>query len=402
MFCFHTVSLVLLMMAALFACGSNGSGQLALGHEDDVSVFTKCQFDPSCSDFTEIHDLVSAASHSLLLVKDGDQTKLLGAGTNTHGQLGLQCALSETQKAATTFRPVSIGRDAGLSADWRPVKVAATWTTSFVVFTDSEREVIVACGSNDFGELSVPPSSTLGPVNVDVGMRPGEYVEHLRGGQRHVIVVISKGAGSERTQRIVGWGASRRGELSAIPIDASAKGKGKARPSTMGPTEILLDIPTGVHIVDLSLGASHSLALLSDGHVLAWGSNAKGQTTGVSELANIRQACATWGGSYFRDESRIWSQGSNTHSQLLRAADTPDRGPVRLDASPSSLCAGTEHVLVLASNGDPSLYSGGWNEHGNLALGDVDDRPRLVKVDISGRPENMWAGCAASWVWIGL
>jgi protein ATS1 len=404
------------MSRSIFACGSNGAGQLALGHIDDVSAFAQCKFDPSCGEIVDVHDLVSSASHSLLLVttSDGDK-KLLGAGTNTHNQLGPQCALKEGQVPATTFRPVSLRRFADLTDEWVPTKIAATWTTTFVVYERSESEgvKVVACGSNDFGELGVAPGSACGPVVVvDLGLQNGECIELLCGGQRHVVAVITQGDGN--TQRVVGWGAARRGELSATPLPAapvSAKGKGKApaRPSTLPPTSINLAIPPHCRITDISLGASHSLALLSNGRVLAWGNDGKGQITGLDSVSNVHQLGATWGGSYLLADDGLRSQGSNTHSQLLREADRPDRALVPLDAKPTSLCTGTEHVLVLAK--DPSatsftpdaLYAGGWNEHGNLGLGDTDDRSRLVqvpKIEGQGRILGMWTGCAASWIWM--
>lgn len=446
----------------LVACGSNGSGQLAIGHDEDVSSFTPCVFDPSCptwavSEDCEIVDLVSAASHALLLIRLRSQDPaatprnvLLGAGTNTHGQLGLRCALTDSPTVATSFRPFSLARDAGLDDTWEPVKVAATWTTSFVVYERQghhatgpfPEQVVVAGGSNDFGEIGVAPSKPA-VMRVDAALQDGEWVEHLHGGQRHVVAVVSHGHGDNRTQRVVGWGAARRGELSAVPLPPptrGTKGKGKAvaTPTTLPPTPINLAIPSGTHVIDLALGAAHSIALCANGTVLAWGSDAKGQITGLtssssslsspsslpSMITDVRCIGATWGGSYLLTGDAIWSQGGNTHGQLLRhtpadansgasRADDHDnnaaaRGPVLLpdhDAVTSALVAGSEHVLVVADGGK-TLYTGGWNEHGNLGVGDTVDRGRLVPAGVGQGLDSgartivrVWGGCAASWVW---
>jgi protein ATS1 len=421
------------MSPVLLACGSNGAGQLALGHTEDVSLFTACKVDPSCGTITYIHDLVSAASHALLLAStttEGVETeyKLLGAGTNTHGQLGLQCALSDGPQSETTFRPITLNRAA--CPDWVPVKIAATWTSSFVVYEHPEtrEQKVVACGSNDFGELGSTGAS--GVVTVDLQLAPGERIEHLAGGQRHIVAVISRG----EAQHIIGWGAARRGELSATPLPlpaATAQGKGKgkapARPASLPPTPILAT-PPGTRIKALSIGAAHSLALLSTGRVLAWGSDGKGQIAGLGHVAGARHLGAAWGSSYILDEG-LWSQGANSHGQLLRTADGPGRLRVPLRAVPTALSAGSEHVLVAAREicvSDASdrsgttttttatataattdgalplsLYAGGWNEHGNLGLGDTIDRPRLTKVpNLDGAVIAMWTGCAASWIWL--
>jgi protein ATS1 len=67
------------------------------------------------------------------------------------------------------------------------------------------------------------------------------------------------------------------------------------------------------------------------------------------------------------------------------------------------IVAGSEHLLVMMRRGDETgVWSGGWNEHGNLGLGDQRDRAELVR--IGGLPEgsvkNVWGGCASTWVWI--
>lgn len=392
---------------SLYACGSNGSGQLALGHEEDVSSLTRCAFDPSCPASTDIVDLVSAASHALLLVSNPSGTHLLGAGKNTHGQLGRPCALS-CPPAATTWRPLALGREAGLGDGFAPVKVAATWTTSFVVYergvtgSAGREQAIVASGSNDFGELGVAGPSA-GPVVLKDVLRAGERVEHLKGGQRHVIAVLSSGTGPERTQRVVGWGACRRGELDPVPAPAAtpasrgAKGKGKApaRAPISLPVTIALRIPPGVHITDLALGAAHSLALISNGRALAWGSDLKGQVASLDSVQDVTGIAATWNGSYVIASGALWSQGSNTHGQLLRR-DSDPRGQVAVQQKPTCLTAGSEHVLVTAGD---QLFSGGWNEHGNLGMGDTADRADLAQVPVPGAIRRVWGGLAATWIW---
>jgi protein ATS1 len=184
--------------------------------------------------------------------------------------------------------------------DWEPILVGATWTTSIVVYrrnsssqakssenTTGTEYMVVSCGSNDFNELGytdIASSSTVPitraspcPRIVDLGLEPGDKVEKLACGQRHVMLVISNKQGS---QRIIGWGAGRRGEfdLSTLGgVDGSdtirgAKGKGKgkatARPTTYPPTTLHLPLDgQAERIIDISLGASHTLVLTSKNRV---------------------------------------------------------------------------------------------------------------------------------------
>ena len=448
------------MPPLLAACGSNGAGQLAISHLEDVKNLHSCYFHPSLDsviDNAQILDLVSASTHSLLLLKlhsaDPEVTTLLlGAGTNSLGQLGPRCALWDEVKPETRFKAVDLLGPLGLAqADWMPIKIASTWTSSLVVYQqsnnraglgsdssavkdESAEQMILASGSNDFGELATSHSKEHGPISnpsakpttVDLGMRRGEWVEKIKGGSRHFVAVISVGNGDGRKQRVVGWGAARKGELDVSvltgesPIDplreAKGKGKGKstARPIILPPTVLDLPIPVNTRIVDLSIGASHTLVLLSNGDVLAWGSDTKGQITGLTGIRGVNSIAATWGGSYLSKDHKIWSQGSNNHSQLLRQKHESDTvlGPVRMDEGwrPSSLVAGSEHVIVVASReGDQGLWTGGWNEHGNLGLGDQMDRQEVTRVDIKTAFAEMsdrvnvravWGGCAATWVWL--
>ncbi|GFZ48601.1 hypothetical protein JCM24511_06349 [Saitozyma sp. JCM 24511] len=451
------------MTPILLACGSNASAQLSIGHCDDVHSFQPCLFHPEVEHLlpdASILDLVSSSTHSLLLLSTAAhgarRNLLLGAGTNTMGQLGPRCALWDETKPEGRWKPVDLLGPLDLShEDWEPVKVAVTWTTSFVVYRrlndeaargasaaspeEGVRQIVVSCGSNDFGELGVGDPGREGhiptsrasakPTIIELGLNKGGAVEMIKGGQRHVLAVTMDACGK---QRLMGWGAARRGELdpstatdaassstSAAGVRASGsasyKGKGKAvtRPASLPPTTIELPIGEGQRIVDIALGASHSLVRLSDGRVIGWGSNTKGQITNLHSASQVTGVAATWGGTYLLTGSGdLWSQGPNTHSQLLRTGDAP-RGRFELPEGWSSdrLVAGSEHILVHATSGGgdaEGLFVGGWNEHGNLGQGDTADRDRLIPVDLQAhglecsgaKILGVWAGCASSWLWV--
>lgn len=418
----------------LLSCGSNAAAHLALGHANDVSVLTDTVPLPQ----GEILDLVSVSSHTLLLIRHHGRNNLYGIGTNSVGQLGRPCALRDEgdKQVFRDWRRLELVRELGgeeQEDDWEPVKIGSTWTSSLVVYRrlgvqgtrnssaiEASSDMVVACGSNDFNELgravteltrhisTTTPSSR--PRVVVTGIMAGEEVEMLACGQRHVMLVITGGQGG---QRVIGWGAGRKGELDiktlsgaeAVPAETSRKGKGKAlsRPSTYPPTTIDLPLEQDERIVDISLGASHSVVLTSHGRVLAWGSDAKGQIGATADLAGIKQISASWNGSYLvSTDGTLWSQGSNTHSQLLHEKDGLGGIVIPEDTTVERIVAGSEHLIVLVSRaGQHELWTGGWNEHGNLGLGDQIDRPRLEKVQIpAGEVKGIWAGCASTWVWI--
>jgi protein ATS1 len=195
-----------------------------------------------------------------------------------------------------------------------------------------------------------------------------------------------------------------------------APGK-RAAARSSPPKTIALPLEDGGHVLDLALGAAHSLALLSSGRVLAWGADTKGQIGGLDAITTANGIGATWGGSYLLLASAVhldkpglelWSQGSNSHSQLLQPGDTvggkvelPQAGPVGpgTQSGVAQLVCGSEHVVLRLQDG--SVLAGGWNEHGNLGLGDETDRSALEEVALprGGRALGVWAGCAATWIW---
>lgn len=202
-----------------------------------------------------------------------------------------------------------------------------------------------------------------------------------------------------------------------------------------------LPLAPGEIVEEVAAGASHSLALLSSGRVIGWGANNKGQIARLETISGAQSAHATWGGSYILCHStpgsalrfaelgdnpwepsppsptHLWSQGSNTHSQLLRptapddvklgSTDPSHPGPKRVYLPNGTIyqgreidqvACGSEHVVVRLD--DDTVLAGGWNEHGNLGVGDQEDRAGLVPVELPGgaRAIRVWAGCAATWI----
>ena len=434
---------------------------------NDVPTFQRCVFHPSLETLlynASIVNLVSASTHSSLLVSfpDGSQGRqnniLLGAGTNTLGQLGPRCALWDEVKPETRFKAVDLLGPLDLSySEWEPVRIASTWTTSFVVYqrilssksggsssaAGGEREkkveqIVLASGSNDFGELGVPRTNGMDglpvskpstkPTIVDLGLKEGEWVDIIKGGQRHVIAVICWGSGKNGEQRMVGWGAARKGELDSFTLAGKAlsesrgstkgkgKGKGKsiAQTSTVPPIEVDLPVPSNACIVDIALGASHNVALLSNGELLAWGNSSKGQISGLGEERSVNGVAASWNTSYFLRDGEVFSQGHNTALPGLGSHEKVARKQVELPMGwqTTKLVAGSEHVVVVASSeGEEEVWVEGWNEHGNLGLGDQLDRDSLTRINIRNAArmariegevsvKGVWGGCAATWVCI--
>jgi alpha-tubulin suppressor-like RCC1 family protein len=227
-------------------------------------------------------------------------------------------------------------------------------------------------GNSELGDggASVPVSH---PVHV-----PGlSSVVAISAGHSHVLALKSDGT-------VWGWGANNDGQI----------GTGTTGTQVNSPTQIL-----GLtQAVAVSAGKNHSLALLSNGTVWAWGYNADGElgngTTGspvtspvqVANLTGITSISAGGAHSLAVDSNgQVWAWGSNTLGQLGTGAVTPGGGSRVQVAGISGIVtvsAGENHSLAAGSDG--SLWAWGSNSFGQLGTGTpgtiLSDNPVSARV----------------------
>ncbi len=188
------------------------------------------------------------------------------------------------------------------------------------------------------------------------------------------------------------WGDNVFGQL----------GKGDTWARSM-PTRI--DSPNG--ILAVATGYVHSLALTVDGRVYAWGGNGNGQVgTGAStSTVLIPMAVSLPGfvvgiaaGSHHSlallSDGRVYAWGSNRDGQLgsgsLLDSSTPvliDGGWIARMARIESIGAGDKHSLALDSQGN--VWA--WGANDRMQLGDGTRTPRNLPVQpqMQGRPLNL-------------
>ena len=148
-----------------------------------------------------------------------------------------------------------------------------------------------------------------------------------------------------------------------------------------------------------TLGYGHSLALTEDGKVYSWGWNERGQlglgntekrltpslVTALDNKNITRLSTQDFDKHHsivMDSEGRLYSWGDNTHSQL-GLGDTEDRqSPEEIkffaDKTLVQISLGNSYSLALDNEG--IVYAWGWNEGGQLGLGDKEKRltPSLI------------------------
>ncbi|KAF9441552.1 RCC1/BLIP-II [Macrolepiota fuliginosa MF-IS2] len=432
-------------MLTLLSAGSNAQGQLGNTTIDDSHIFQACSFATASPGTLPVHatdvmDIVNGSNHTLVLlgVRTADgvgSTEVWGCGDGRKGQLGPDHRQRHTNQGSTTiFQRLMLDPafdKLGLSG-YVVSAISATWETSYLSLTrPGKHDVIVSFGSNEFGDLGVGRDAgdklaEEGPgahivdfsrVIVDgntIDSAQTVVVERLRAGQRHIIAALKVvWNGREPTQVLVGWGARRHGQLDDTRVPP--------QPTYQSYPTLVMSTPTPSNFtIEYSLGIHHSVFLHASGRVSFRGSNRKNQVQGLDGLQMIRDIKCTWNGTYALtsdDPARIFATGSNSHGQLGRTEDTgiPEvKGvpPIEGNKGIKALACGSEHLLVcLTGDGiNDEVWGCGWNEHGNLGLGNTIDSPVPLKIwPPSYRPENIeinpirniWGGTGSSWILCG-
>jgi alpha-tubulin suppressor-like RCC1 family protein len=219
----------------------------------------------------------------------------------------------------------------------------------------------VSWGDNSAGELG---NGTLTGSDVPGRVSGLSGVRAVAAGGRHELAVLSGGT-------VMAWGDDTFGQL----------GNGIA--SANGDTEVPAAVPGLSGVTAVAAGEEHSLALLSDGTVMAWGENRYGQlgsgsTAGsavpvpVKGLTGVKAIAA---GALFSlallNNGTVMSWGRNDVGQLGngKQGDSSAPVPVKGLTGVTAIAGGGQHALALLSDG--TVMS--WGDNSNDQLGDGRD-----------------------------
>jgi alpha-tubulin suppressor-like RCC1 family protein len=294
---------------------------------------------------------MSAGSvHNLAITSSGG---VVAWGHNHSGELG---------DGTTTDRlsPVPVTGLAGM--------VAVSAGTSFSLGVRGDGAVF-AWGNNASGELGDGhrPTDQLVPVPV-VGLGPGSNVVGIATGGAHALALKADGT-------VLAWGNNAVGELG----DGSAP--------TDHPTPVPVSgLGVGSGVVAVSAGSAFSMALKSDGTVLAWGNNSSGelgdgsaptshvtpvQVAGFGPGSGVTQISAGFAfGLALKSNGQVFAWGNNKSGEVGDGSAPTDRStPVAVLAVVGAvqISAGRAHAMALGANG--TVWAWGDNKLGQIGDG---------------------------------
>jgi len=225
------------------------------------------------------------------------------------------------------------------------------------------------------GHLDPPPQYTPGQV---LGLT-GTVIVSVSGGGDHTLALTNDG-------HVYAWGGNTSGQLG----DNSTMQRTSA-------VEVHGENGAGFleGIVAVAAGATHSLALRSDGSVFAWGSAALGNGTSqslvpvrVPNLMGITAIAAGYQTSFAlktdgSGAGTLWAWGRNDlHPSLGDGTNVNRDTPVEVGGSSAIVAVSTRNYHVLTSRADGSLWSWGFNDDGEL--GDGTSTTSSIPVRVQG------------------
>ena len=209
--------------------------------------------------------------------------------------------------------------------------------------------------------------------NVPVPVTGLQFVTAVAAGGRHSLALLADGT-------VVAWGANGLGQL----------GNGGTTESNV---PVAVEGLSGVKAI--SAGASHSLALLTNGTVMAWGDNESGQLgigssveyaplpVSVKGLTNVKAISA--GANYslaLLTNGTVMAWGENESGQLGTGNTKPSNAPVAVKhlTGVSAISAGGEFSLALLTNA--TVQAWGNDERGQLGNTTVEEPTSNVPVAV--------------------
>ena len=325
-----------------------------------------------------------------LAAQAADSSRVASAwGYNGDGQLGDGHEGYEYDSGV----PVEVSGLSGV------VAVGGGWHDSVALLEDG---TVWAWGANGRGQLG--DGSTF-PSDVPVQAIGLNGVSAISAGGGHNLALLSDGT-------VAAWGLNNNGQL----------GNGTA-------SEGVNDVPAAVHglsgVMAIAAGGYHSLALLEDGTVMAWGEGGSGElgdgTTSSSDVpvpvSGLSEVVAIAAGEYsslaLRRDGTVVAWGDDGFGQLGDGrpfgeySDVPipvcapgEKAPCAQHLRDvAAIAMGMSHSLALLDNG--TVLAWGFNSFGQLGDGTRETRRAPVPVSGLGEVTALAAGCYHSLALLG-
>ena len=344
---FSQHTLILKNDGTLWGCGHNENGQLGLGDITGRKTFTQI-----ITNTNDIKSVYCGYCHNIILKNDGT---LWGCGHNTYGQLGLGDTTDRN-----TFTEITTDTD-----DIKQIYCGHYHT--LILKNDG---TLWGCGYNGYGQLGLGDTNnrtTFTEITTNA-----DDVKQVYCGYEHTLILKNDGT-------LWGSGRNNWGQL----------GLGDTTDRTTF-TEITTNVSD---IKQVCCGHYHTLILKNDGTLWGCGINGSGElglgdntnrttfTQITTSADNIKSVCC--GGYHtvvLKDDGTLWGFGYNSSGELGLGDSNHKYNFTQMTIDTNDIkqiycCWGNTFVL----KNDDTLWGCGWNNSGQLGLGDTASRYTFIQ-----------------------
>lgn len=270
-------------------------------------------------------------------------------GRNVNGELGDGTTSSRSS-------PVQIG----VLTDWN--RVAGGANHSCAIKNDG---TLWLWGKNNTGQLG---DGTITSKSSPAQMGANTWTKVVAG-DSHTVAIRSDGS-------LWAWGENTDGQLGQSTTTAK-----RSSPVQIGALTTW---------TKTSAGASHSLAVRSDGTLWAWGGNTFGQLgignqtyksspTQVGSLTTWQDvACGGDFSAALKTDGTLWAMGYNGEYEVGDGTTTHRSSPVQIGTGFSAVAAGNSHGFAIKSDG--TLWTWGYGGDGQTGTGNTTNRISPIQI----------------------
>ena len=280
-------------------------------------------------------------------------------------------------------------------------KIAQTANGNGYSLALSADGTVYTWGRNEYGQLGNGVTATNSPVPVAVKTAgtpmEGKTIVQISAKVWYALALASDGT-------VYSWGFNSWGQLGNGTSGTANNASAPVAVKTVGTPM------NGKTITQVAAGATHSLALATDGTMYAWGKNEYGQlgndsTTNSSVPVAVKTAGTPMAGKTIiqihagyehslalASDGTVYAWGRNNSGQLGKndATDAHIPAAVQTLGTPMAgkvivqLAAGNSQSMALASDG--TVYTWGWNQYGQLGNNSTINSSLPVAVKTTGTP----------------
>ena len=344
---------------SLWACGWNYYGELGLGDDTDITIFTQVTTNIN----NDVKQIVCGYRHTFILKTDGS---VWSCGVNSSGQLGL----GDTTKR-NTFTQVTTNINNDVE------QIAGGQNHTIILKNDGS---IWSCGYNEWGQLGLGDDTDRN-IFTQVVTNINNDVKQVSCGSNHTFVLKTDGS-------VWVCGVNNSGQLGL--------GDNTDR-------NIFMQVTTNINkdVKQIAGAYRHTFILKTDGSVWSCGCNEYGQlglgdttqrdifTQVVTNINNdVKQvSCGSSDHTFIlKNDNSVWSCGYNEYGQLGLGSDpyritfttTFTQVTTNTNNDVKQVSCAYDHTFILKN--DNSVWSCGKNDYGELGLGDNTQRDTFTQV----------------------